>query len=71
MFLFPALTAATVNQAIMINDKCDDADFHSLIDDDERARKFRNTLYENKRLQNNLKILLPYFDQIGLLDVQK
>ncbi|XP_065354502.1 uncharacterized protein LOC135948975 [Calliphora vicina] len=66
-----ALTAATTNQPIMINDQCDDADFHSLIDDDERGRKFRNTLYQNKRLQNNLKILLPYFDQIGLLDVQK
>ncbi|TMW48479.1 hypothetical protein DOY81_006442 [Sarcophaga bullata] len=66
-----ALSAATVNQPIMINDQCKDADFHSLIDDDERGRNFRNKLYENKRLQNNLKVLLPYFDQLGLLDVQK
>ncbi|KAM7364656.1 uncharacterized protein ACRADG_001057 isoform 1-T2 [Cochliomyia hominivorax] len=65
-----ALTAAIVNQPIMINDQCDDADFHSLIDNDERGRNFRNQLYENKHLQNNLKVLLPHFDQIGLLDVQ-
>lgn len=66
-----ALTAVTTSQAVMINDQCEDADFHSLIDDDERGRKFRNKLYENKRLQNNLKVLLPYFDQLGLLDIQK
>ena len=69
--LFTALSAATVNQPIMINDQCEDADFHSLIEDDERGRNFRNKLYENKRLQNNLKVLLPYFDQLGLLDIQK
>ncbi|KAM7361509.1 uncharacterized protein ACRADG_012407 [Cochliomyia hominivorax] len=68
---FLAITAALASQAIMINDQCDDADFRSLVDDDEKARKFRASAYKNKRLQDNIKVLLPYFDRHGLLDVQK
>ncbi|XP_065354504.1 uncharacterized protein LOC135948976 [Calliphora vicina] len=65
-----AVTATLASQAIMINDLCDDADFHSLVDDDERSRNFRASAYKNKRVQNNIKTLLPYFDRHGLLDLQ-
>ncbi|XP_037817355.1 uncharacterized protein LOC119607485 [Lucilia sericata] len=68
---FLAVTATLASQAIMINDQCADADFHSLVDDDERSRNFRASAYKNKRLQNIIKTILPHFDRHGLLDVQK
>ncbi|TMW48481.1 hypothetical protein DOY81_006444 [Sarcophaga bullata] len=68
---FLAVTAALASQTIMINDQCDDADFHSLVDNDERSHNFRASAYKNKRVQKHIKYLLPYFDRCGLLDVQK
>ena len=59
------------SQTIMINDQCHDADFHSLVDNDERSHNFRASAYKNKRVQYHMKHLLPYFDRRGLLDVQK
>lgn len=52
-------------------DACDDADFHSLVDDTEKARRFRAHCYENKRFQKVVQTMLPYFDRRGLLDVQQ
>ncbi|KAH8267602.1 hypothetical protein KR018_000121 [Drosophila ironensis] len=66
---FFAVTVSLTCAAILTNDQTDDADFHALIKDDERGRNFRNTLYTNKQLRENLKYLLPRFEQTGLLDV--
>lgn len=56
----------------MTTNNSEDADIHSLLDDDERARKFRRTCFSgNKEYQNVLKKLLPVFDRRGLLDLQK
>ncbi|KAH8382994.1 hypothetical protein KR009_006150 [Drosophila setifemur] len=66
---FFAVAVSLVCAAIMVNDKTEDADFNALITDDERGRRFRRMLYTNKRLLDNLKYLLPRFDQRGLLDV--
>ncbi|XP_061393301.1 uncharacterized protein LOC133328771 [Musca vetustissima] len=67
---FLALITTITNQAVATIDQCDDADFHCLVDDIERAKKFRNNCYENKRHQNIIKQILPYFDRCGLLNVQ-
>lgn len=69
--LILALSAAVANRSIMTTDPSDDADFHSLMDDTEKARNFRRNCYKNENLQAVLKTLLPYFDRRGLLDLQK
>ncbi|KAH8232366.1 hypothetical protein KR032_004871 [Drosophila birchii] len=65
---FFAVTVSLVCQAILTNDQTADADFNALMKDDERGRNFRKVLYANKRLQENLKIMLPRFERSGLLD---
>ncbi|XP_073819366.1 uncharacterized protein [Musca autumnalis] len=67
---FLALITTLTNQAVATSDQCDDADFRCLVDDSERAKKFRKNCYDNKRHQNIIKHILPYFDRCGLLDVQ-
>ncbi|XP_005188195.1 uncharacterized protein LOC101898797 [Musca domestica] len=67
---FLALITTLTNQAVATVDECDDADFHCLVDDTDRAKKFRLDCYRNKRHQNIIKQILPYFDRCGLLDVQ-
>uniref|UniRef100_W8B1A9 CHK kinase-like domain-containing protein n=1 Tax=Ceratitis capitata TaxID=7213 RepID=W8B1A9_CERCA len=66
---FYALSSTVVNQSAMINEKTDDAELKNLIGTDETASKFRATLYTNKKVQENIKNLLPYFDRKGLLDI--
>ncbi|XP_030373465.1 uncharacterized protein LOC115623334 [Scaptodrosophila lebanonensis] len=66
---FLAVTSSLVCQAIMINDQNADADFNALVKEDERGRNFRKLLYNNKKLQDNVKRVLPVFNRCGLLDV--
>lgn len=55
----------------MINENTDDADFNSLVGEDERAIKFKYNLYRNKKVQKNLTNLLPLFHRRGLLEVNQ
>ncbi|XP_073820528.1 uncharacterized protein [Musca autumnalis] len=67
-----ALNGVLAHRSIMTTGDSDDADIHSLLDDDERARKFRrNCFTSNKEFQNVIKKMLPLFDRHGLLDLQK
>ncbi|XP_011294429.2 uncharacterized protein LOC101893440 [Musca domestica] len=67
-----AVNGLLAHRSIMTTNNSEDADIHSLLDDDERARKFRRTCFSgNKEYQNVLKKLLPLFDRRGLLDLQK
>lgn len=65
---FYAFTSGCLVQAVMVNEQTEDADFHSLMGEDERALNFKNTIFKNERVQKNLKRLLPMFDRKGLLD---
>ncbi|XP_055855054.1 uncharacterized protein LOC129918492 [Episyrphus balteatus] len=65
---FYAVTSGCLVQAVMINEQTEDADFHSLMGEDERALNFKNTIFKNEKVQKNLKRLLPKFDRKGLLD---
>ncbi|XP_037817353.1 uncharacterized protein LOC119607483 [Lucilia sericata] len=66
---FYAVTSLLVNLPLMINDKTEDADFESLLGSDEKSQRFHNVLYTNERVQRIIKVMLPRFDQMGLLDV--
>lgn len=67
---FSNLTVSMTSQAIMLNPDTDDADFHAVLKLDERGMKFKHLLFSNPALQENLKLMLPVFDRMGLLDIQ-
>ncbi|XP_055855055.1 uncharacterized protein LOC129918493 [Episyrphus balteatus] len=64
---FYALISSLV-QAVQVNDQTEDADFHALMGEDERALNFKRIIFQNEKVQKNLKRLLPMFDRKGLLD---
>ena len=68
---FLAVTSSLACGPLMINDKTEDADFNGVIKDDERGRRFRRMLYDNKVVQDYMKKLLPMFDAKGLLDTDQ
>lgn len=59
------------SRPIMTTDETEDADIHSLMDNNERAWRFRRNCFKNKELQRIIKTWLPRFDRRGLLDLQK
>lgn len=63
--------SAVVVQPVMINEDSTDASFNALMNDDERGTRFKNRLYNNPTVQQNLKALMPMFDQMGLLEVNQ
>ncbi|XP_037951522.1 uncharacterized protein LOC119682223 [Teleopsis dalmanni] len=65
---FYAVTASLIVQPVLLNENNEDADFNALVSDDERGRRLRSILYTNKKVQEYAKILIPFFDQKGLLD---
>ncbi|XP_054747800.1 uncharacterized protein LOC129253451 [Anastrepha obliqua] len=65
---FYAVVSSLGCQALLINDKTDEAEFSAFMGDGERSRNFRNLLYTNKRTQESTIAFLPYFDRRGLLD---
>ncbi|XP_075145288.1 uncharacterized protein LOC142220185 [Haematobia irritans] len=66
-----ALIGIVTERSIMTTNQSEDADIHSLMDNDERSKAFRRKCLENKELQFILKKMLPVFDRRGLLDIQK
>lgn len=63
--------SAVVVQPVMISQDPTDACFNALMNDDERGIRFKNRLYHNPIVQQNLHALVPYFDQKGLLEVDQ
>ncbi|KAH8267230.1 hypothetical protein KR026_008601 [Drosophila bipectinata] len=68
---FFAMHSAVVVQPVMISQDPTDACFNALMNDDERGIRFKNRLYHNPTVQQNLHDLVPYFDQKGLLEVNQ
>ncbi|KAH8359983.1 hypothetical protein KR093_009932, partial [Drosophila rubida] len=66
---FFAMHSAVVVQPVMISEDATDACFNALMNDDERGIRFKNRLYTNPIVQQNLKALMPMFDRKGLLEV--
>ncbi|XP_037817354.1 uncharacterized protein LOC119607484 [Lucilia sericata] len=65
-----ALSCTLVNFPLLINHKTEDADFESILGNGERSQRLHNVLYTNKRVQKIVKLMLPRFDKMGLLDVK-
>ncbi|XP_055855152.1 uncharacterized protein LOC129918566 [Episyrphus balteatus] len=65
---FFAFVSGCLIQAIHLTEQTDDADFHALMGEDERAQNFKSIVFQNEKVQKNLKRLLPMFDRKGLLD---
>ncbi|KAM7361436.1 uncharacterized protein ACRADG_011917 [Cochliomyia hominivorax] len=68
---FFALHSGVVIQPFMLNSDNTDADYDSLMGEDERSMNFKRRVYDNPVVQDNLKYLLPMFDQRGLLEVNQ
>ncbi|EDW67152.1 uncharacterized protein [Drosophila virilis] len=68
---FFAMHSAVVVQPVMISEDSTDACFNALMNDDERGIRFKNRLYNNPIVQQNLKALMPVFDRKGLLEVNQ
>ncbi|XP_068156050.1 uncharacterized protein [Drosophila tropicalis] len=68
---FFAMHSAVVVQPVMISEDPTDACFNALMNDDERGIRFKNRLYNNPIVQQNLKALVPVFDRKGLLEVDQ
>lgn len=66
---FLAVATLLVNLPLLTNDQTEDADFECLLVDNEKSRRFRKVLYENKRVQRIVKVMLPQFDRLGYLDM--
>ncbi|XP_073819368.1 uncharacterized protein [Musca autumnalis] len=66
-----AVVGIFASRALMTTDQTEDADIHSLMDDNERAWRFRRNCFKNKNLQEIIRKWLPRLDRRGLLDLQK
>ncbi|EDW84846.2 uncharacterized protein Dwil_GK14342 [Drosophila willistoni] len=67
---FLAMHWSVVVQPVMISEDSTDACFNALVNNDERGIRFKDRLFQNPIVQQNLKALIPEFDRIGLLDVR-
>lgn len=70
-FSLIAMHSTVVVQPVMISEDSTDACFNALMNDDERGIRFKNRLYNNPVVQQNLKALMPVFDRKGLLEVNQ
>lgn len=52
----------------MINDSIEDGDLEAMLTADERAVAFRRNMYQQPKVQVNLRKLIPFYDQLGLFD---
>ncbi|KAH8343742.1 hypothetical protein KR059_006982, partial [Drosophila kikkawai] len=68
---FFAMHSTVVVQPVMISQDPTDACFNALMNDDERGIRFKNRLYTNPIVQQNLQALVPFFDRKGLLEVDQ
>ncbi|XP_061393308.1 uncharacterized protein LOC133328779 [Musca vetustissima] len=66
---FLAVATLLANLPLLTNDQTEDADFECILLDNEKSRRFRKVLYENKRVQSVVMVMLPHFDRLGYLDM--
>lgn len=52
----------------MINESIEDGDLEAMLTADERAVAFRRNMYQQPKVQVNLRKLIPFYDQLGLFD---
>ncbi len=65
---FFGLMSSLLIQPIQINENCEDADLVALIGTGEKSVRYRNTVFSNPKVHDNIKQFLPFFDKKGLLD---
>lgn len=63
-----AFISSLLIQPVQINENCEDADLVALFGTGEKPARYRNTIFSNPKVHNNIKQLLPIFDKGGLLD---
>lgn len=51
-------------------DSCDDANIDAFLQNDEAGINFKRKMFNNPRYLKAMKILLPFFDRRGLLDIK-
>ncbi|XP_055605524.1 uncharacterized protein LOC129753704 [Uranotaenia lowii] len=66
--MFNAIYSSFVALPIQINEDSTDAEFETLVGNDERSKRYRNTIMTNPKFHKIVKGLLPMFDRKGLLD---
>ncbi|KAM7361423.1 uncharacterized protein ACRADG_011833 [Cochliomyia hominivorax] len=66
---FLAINASFVFQALMLNTNTEHAEFSTLVNEKEVGIKFKDSLYfDNEVMQKTVELLLPIYDNLGLLD---
>lgn len=67
---FNNFSISITTQPVVLNPDTKDADFHAIMKVDERGMRFKHLVFSNPALQENLKIMLPVFDRMGLFELQ-
>lgn len=62
------LISTLLIQPLQINENCEDADLVALLGTGEKPTRYRNTVFSNPKVHENIKQWLPIFDRKGLLD---
>lgn len=71
IFFLTAFNSTCVILAIQRNEETEDADFKAIMQDDERATRFKDTCFKNMYVQRVIKKLLPIYERRGLLEVEQ
>lgn len=67
-FCFTAFNSTCVILAVQRNEDTEDADFTAIMQNDQRATRFKDTCFKNIYVQRIIKSLLPIYERRGLLD---
>lgn len=68
IFLHLGFVVACLVQPLMINENVEDANIEALLMNDERAMKFKRSMFSSAKVQANLRELIPMYDEMGLFD---
>lgn len=55
-------------QPMMINDRMEKGNCETLISKDDHAKHFKRTMFAAPTIQENLKKLIPIYDEMGVID---
>lgn len=67
-FLKKGLVTAFTMQPCIINESTEDADLDAMITNNERSMKYRRNMFQQPKIQANLRKLIPIYDDMGLFD---
>ncbi|XP_050341366.1 uncharacterized protein LOC126767781 [Bactrocera neohumeralis] len=68
---FYAFHSTCVILAVQRNEDTEDADFKAIMQNDQRATRFKDTCFRNIYVQHIIKTLLPIYERRGLLDLEQ